>query len=272
MDSGIKRIVTAVIGIPVVIVPMYFGGLWFTVFIAIVVFAGQLELYRLEAKLSRVPAIVLGLAGGLAVVFRNYSDLAVPMVLGILVLLFLDSVRRAPDNNPMGRIGGTILGLVYPALFLSFLPQIRDGLEISFGALDAFGVTLMLFVLIWICDSAAYYTGRAFGRTPLAPSISPKKTREGFAGGVVGALAGAIGAKYLLFPFLTVFDVLALGLIAGIVGQMGDLVESAMKRSASVKDSGSLLPGHGGVLDRFDSLIVATPVYYLYLITFTPYL
>ena len=120
--------------------------------------------------------------------------------------------------------------------------------------------------------SAAYYTGRAFGRTPLAPSISPKKTREGFAGGVVGAMIGAMGAQYLLFPFLTVFDALALGLIAGIVGQLGDLVESAMKRSADVKDSGALLPGHGGVLDRFDSLIVATPVYYVYLITCTSYL
>jgi phosphatidate cytidylyltransferase len=275
MGSGIKRILTALVGIPLVAGAMFIGGLWFAVFVAIIAGIGQHELYRFQNRLSRSPAVIPGLLIGAVLIFRSHLDEYVPVepvLLGVIVLLFLDAIRVGPEGKPLSRAGSTLVGIVYPALFLSYLPEIRDGLETSLGSADAFGLTLMLFVLIWICDTAAYYTGRALGKTPLAPSISPNKTWEGSFGGISGAIAGAAAARVLFFPFLTWTDVIVFGLIAGVIGQVGDLVESAMKRSADVKDSGTLLPGHGGILDRFDSIIMATPVYYLYLITCTTYL
>ena len=124
---------------------------------------------------------------------------------------------------------------------------------------------MTLIVLIWVADTAAYYTGKSMGRHHLAPTISPKKTWEGSIGGVLGAFLAAAAVKLFVLEFLGWLDVGALALIGGAWSQVGDLVESTFKRAAGVKDSASILPGHGGILDRFDSLIVAAPLYYLYL-------
>ncbi|TDI73392.1 MAG: phosphatidate cytidylyltransferase [Bacteroidetes bacterium] len=272
MGSGAKRIITAIVGIPLVIGPMYAGGIWFILFIALVVAAGQFELYKIQSKKSWSPASILGIAAGILIVLRSVIDPFQSILIALLITLFLMVILWGGNGDPLSRVGEILSGLVYPALFLSFLPIMRNGMEVIVGARDAFGITLMMFVLIWVCDSAAYYSGRAFGETPLAPTISPKKTWEGSIGGVAGAMAAVVGAKYFLFPILTWTDVVAFGLIAGVIGQLGDLVESAIKRSVNVKDSGNLLPGHGGVLDRFDSLTLATPAYYLYLVTCTTYL
>lgn len=270
--SGFHRVLTALIGIPLFIGPMYVGGIWFTLLISFVVVLAQYELYRMQSRLSWSPSVLLSLLLGALIVFRDERALAPEWLPVVLLLVLLDSLRKSQSGHRMGSAGGAVFGIVYPALFLSFLPNIRNGLDAALGESYAFGLTLLMVSLIWICDSAAYYVGRAVGKTPLTPVISPKKTIEGAAGGVAGAILGAAAARFFIFPFLTWIDVLAFGLIAGVVGQLGDLVESAMKRSADVKDSGSLLPGHGGFLDRFDSLILATPVYYLYLIMATNYL
>jgi len=120
--------------------------------------------------------------------------------------------------------------------------------------------------LIWVTDTGAYYTGKSIGKHKFAPSISPNKTWEGTIGGLVAAILAAVAFKLFILAFLTWTDVFALALLGGFWGQLGDLLESAVKRSADVKDSGSLLPGHGGVMDRFDSLIFTAPMYYLYLV------
>jgi phosphatidate cytidylyltransferase len=124
---------------------------------------------------------------------------------------------------------------------------------------------LAIFISIWVCDSAAYFAGRAFGRHTLFERVSPKKTWEGAIAGFVGAIAAFVLMKELALPYLTFGQSLVCGVIVGVFGQLGDLVESLLKRDAGVKDSSSLIPGHGGVLDRFDSIMFVSPLLFLYL-------
>ena len=147
--------------------------------------------------------------------------------------------------------------------------SMRTGDSTLFGMFNAppYGAYMVIatLVTIWICDSAAYYVGRAMGRNRMAPRISPKKTWEGGVGGAVFAVATMIGFKFWLLDFLSLGDAIVLGLIVGILGQVGDLAESHFKRDGGVKDSSQLIPGHGGVFDRFDSLMFVAPLVYLYL-------
>jgi phosphatidate cytidylyltransferase len=124
---------------------------------------------------------------------------------------------------------------------------------------------LTIFASIWVCDSAAYFAGRAFGKHKLFERVSPKKTWEGAIAGFLGAIAAFLIMQALVLPYLTVMQALVCGMIVGIFGQLGDLVESLLKRDAGVKDSSSLIPGHGGVLDRFDSILFVSPLLFLYL-------
>ncbi|MBK7257385.1 MAG: phosphatidate cytidylyltransferase [Ignavibacteriae bacterium] len=124
---------------------------------------------------------------------------------------------------------------------------------------------LTIFAAIWVCDSAAYFAGRAFGKHKLFERVSPKKTWEGAIAGFLGAIAAFLIMQALVLPYLTVTQALVCGMIVGIFGQLGDLVESLLKRDAGVKDSSSLIPGHGGVLDRFDSILFVSPLLFLYL-------
>jgi phosphatidate cytidylyltransferase len=128
------------------------------------------------------------------------------------------------------------------------------------------GLTVLaLFASIWICDSAAYFAGRAFGRHTLFERVSPKKTWEGALAGFVFAIAAFVAAKALFLPYLSYPSALVCGATVGCFGQLGDLAESLMKRDAGVKDSSALIPGHGGIFDRFDSLIFVSPLVFFYL-------
>ncbi|KXK56872.1 MAG: phosphatidate cytidylyltransferase [Chlorobi bacterium OLB7] len=125
---------------------------------------------------------------------------------------------------------------------------------------------MAILVSIWTCDSFAYYGGRLFGKHKLFERVSPKKTWEGAISGAFGAVGAMLAMRALALPFLTVTDAIVMGLICGIFGQLGDLAESHLKRDAGVKDSSQLIPGHGGILDRFDSLLFVSPMIYLYLL------
>jgi phosphatidate cytidylyltransferase len=154
---------------------------------------------------------------------------------------------------------GTVLvmGVLYIGLTLSYLLLIR-------GLPD--GVLLIFFVVVvtWAGDTGAYLAGKSLGRRALAPVISPKKTYEGLAGGLLLACALALAAREWFLPVLSPGDCLLLGLLLTMTGLIGDLTESAIKRSAGFKDSGSLIPGHGGMLDRLDSLLFTAPAFYYY--------
>lgn len=180
-------------------------------------------------------------------------------VLGIAVLT-LFTRRSLVESLPAAGISSSALLLV--AFPLSF--------AVCLDGIPLYGPRFLLFALslTWAADTTAYFVGRAFGKHPLAPHISPKKTWEGSVGSVIGSLLVACGFHFWI-P-LALVDLLLMALLGNIAGQMGDLLESAYKRSAGVKDSGGLLPGHGGVLDRIDALILCVPVIWYYLVLVNP--
>ncbi len=177
----------------------------------------------------------------------------------LLVVLVSRLFSARASTSSLDDSGILVLGVLYVGFTLGHLPLIRT---------FAGGSALLFFVLLvtWLGDTGAYVAGKTLGRHKLAPTISPNKTIEGLIGGLLLAVLGAYAAKLSFLPIMTPWDCLVLGLGLGAFGALGDLVESAMKRSAGVKDAGHLLVGHGGFLDRLDSLLFTAPAFYYYLV------
>ncbi len=203
----------------------------------------------------------IGLLGGLGILAASVFEVPERVDLLILTLVALGTLgievfRRqlTGTSQAIFNLGGTVGGVIYVALPWSFLLDMRTE---PWGQMVLFS----LFLCTWSCDVLAYLVGLVWGRTPLCPDISPKKTWEGALGGLLGALgASGVVAYALAAPPM---PLLIIGLICGTWGQVGDLAESALKREALVKDSGKILPGHGGLLDRFDSLLFSVSAVYL---------
>ncbi len=187
------------------------------------------------------------------------------LISGLVIAAFLAALwRPEPLHDRALGLMGNLLGVFYPGILLySALP-----LRFGFGEKQGLHWFVILLGVIWAGDSLALFVGRKFGRTPFAPKISPKKTNEGAVGGLLGGIFCAILLQRLLFADLPLGHVVAVSVLAGVFGQLGDLAESMLKRAAEVKDSSHMIPGHGGVLDRLDSLLFAVPVTYLYLLLF----
>ncbi len=215
-----------------------------------------------------VPALATGVAAVLTsfglTSYRWAGDVAQPAVL-LDVLLMTAFVALSALVMSRWRGERDVLGRVAAALFPSLYLALPIGAMISVRMTRGPAALFLLMLTVIVSDTAQYYTGRAFGRTPLAPVISPKKTVEGAAGGFVcGALCVAVVGRWWL-PIVPVALRVALGLAIVALGIAGDLFESMLKRSAGTKDSSSLIPGHGGILDRIDALLFAAPVYYVVL-------
>jgi phosphatidate cytidylyltransferase len=265
LPNGIIRVATAVVAIPLVVYATYAGG-W--LFLALVLTGGllaQYEVYSLLGRLGVRTLPIAGLAVGAVVGLRTELPQAVPLAVGMSVVLAVGILLSSKFENPWQSLSSTLTAVFYPTALLTYLVDLRVEAVAALGEESAFWLTLSVFVLVWACDTVAYYVGRSVGRTPLAPEISPKKTWEGAVGGAVGAVVVALGLWKLNLVSVGWIDCVALGLICGTVGQLGDLAESRIKRAAGVKDSGTILPGHGGLLDRLDAMIIAVPVAYLYL-------
>jgi phosphatidate cytidylyltransferase len=205
-------------------------------------------------------------------------------LLAVPVILAVELFRNKP--GAIANVAVTLLGAGYVALFLGSLLGLRElfipedfpvyayfggpgqaSLADAPAVLDQWGgrTVIAIFASIWICDSAAYFAGRAWGKHLLFVRVSPKKTWEGAIAGCVAAVATFVAARSLALPYLSLTGAVLCGLVVGVCGQAGDLVESLLKRDAGVKDSSALIPGHGGVLDRFDSLMFVSPLIFLYL-------
>ena len=274
-----RRWLVAGVGIPVGVLVIVQGGWLLALAVASLAALGARELFELARARGNAPFPWLGVpAAALMVVFAaRDSEFAVVaawtwvLVLGLTLCTLVFALwLRGPGGNPLDAVGATVVGSVYAGGTLSFALLIRE-FPGQAGASDPRweGVALLLFPLAvtWAADSAAYFAGRRWGRRKLFPSVSPGKT---VAGGVA-ALVGALGAAAIFGHFflsglasleLTALHVLFMGGIIGVVAQVGDLAESLLKRAAGVKDSGGVLPGHGGILDRFDSLYLVLPVSY----------
>jgi len=265
-----NRLITAVIVLPFLIASILIPSLWwlFVLLAAAAMVLGLWEFYLLAKKLQLKPDPAAGyLAGAAIVTIAVQRDPAVYVLVVQFVIIVLiagaliaATLRGAPFEKVMGSVGATILGVLYIPFLGSHLIAIRTGFEPTLSA-----HLLSFFFLVFMgSDAGAYYTGRALGKHKLAPSISPGKTWEGVVGGVVAALAMGALAHFWFFRELPLKFILPLALVMTVLGIFGDLAESALKRGAGAKDAAKILPGHGGLMDRLDSLLFNAPLVYYF--------
>lgn len=258
-----ERMITGVIAGLAFITLIIIGGLPFTIVILLLASLAMVELLKMK---NIVPASGVGILSLLIMwvwlIPNEWLILYLPSIsrldLFLAITLVLLTVTVTSKNSfDFDGVSFLTLSSIYVGLGFHFLIETR---------LSEQGISLLFFILIliWTTDSCAYFCGRAFGKRKLWPEISPKKTIEGSIGGIVSALIVGLIFQYLFPIYNSVLTVIAVSIVISIVGQLGDLVESALKRHYTVKDSGTILPGHGGILDRFDSLLFVMPVLYLF--------
>ncbi len=274
-----KRIVSALWGIPLVIAAVWFEHPlpWFTILVAVGGVLAAREFYRLAALSGTSPLTYFGLTWTLLFILSGNSGWLTTIEPGIginqLVPLLLTSAVLIPPIwllwRPKEKASlawvWTLAGILYIGWLLSYLVTLR-------GLNNGRNWVLFVLLVTFASDTAAFFIGRAFGKHHLAPQISPGKTWEGTIGGIVGAVIVSLLFTLptpVTLSFTTGLAVL-LGFLVSVFGQLGDLVESLFKRNMGVKDSGGLIPGHGGILDRIDSLLFASVVVYYYLLWATP--
>ncbi len=263
MTNFVSRLLVTVVGVPVVLYLVYLGEWWLFGLAAGATLVALHELYVMARGMR--PLVLAGYAGALATLIGAHVGGAAWMVGGFmltLVLAFLLYGIAETRQTATVTMSTTILGTAWIALGLAHLLLLRELPE--HGRLAVFTVLLAVFA----DDTAAYLVGRLLGRHKLAPALSPGKTWEGFLAGTAAAVAVAFFALYEQ-EFLTIPESIALGAAIALAGAAGDLFESALKRDLQVKDSGQLLGGHGGMLDRIDSLLFAAPAAFYAVIAFT---
>lgn len=250
---------------PIVLGLAYIGSWPFVALVALIGMVGQVELYRMARTTGAMPNITAVLVLGALTVATFAWPFLWPLSALWLVAFIVLAPFVLPQSHFLSSLTSTLAGVAYPSGLLGSLVLLRTARSSVVDSETAFWFVVLTLLLVWATDIFAYYVGKSVGRRPLAPSISPKKTWEGTFGGLGAALLVAVGMKAAVVDFLAWPHVLALAVIGGGISQTGDLLESQLKRSTGADDSSSLLPGHGGMLDRFDAMMVAAPLIYLYL-------
>jgi phosphatidate cytidylyltransferase len=268
----LARVITALVLLPFLFASILIPWLQllFVLLAAAAMVLGLYEFYLLARRRDLKPDIAAGFLGAAALftVFyfnepREFVDLLmIQIILLVLTVGTLASatLRGAPFDKMLASAGATILGVLYVAFLGAHLVSTRTGFSQTLSA----HLLSFFFLVLLGSDTGAYYTGRALGKHKLAPDTSPGKTWEGVAGGVVAALAMAALSHFWFFRDLPLKWALPLALVMTVLGILGDLTESAIKRGAGAKDAAKLLPGHGGVLDRLDSLLFNAPLIYYF--------
>lgn len=257
----IKRLILALIFVPSIVLIFMTGGIVLASFLSMVVFMQVYELREIFIKKDvNVPRIILpfSILVFYAAVYAGFAQVLFSFIIIFLIVSGIDILRNRLEGS-FSRISAAIFFVIYSAVFMSSIYKIRlmeNGAYLIFSLIG----------LIWLTDAAAYFCGKYLGRKRGIFLASPNKSLEGFIAGLAMSIIAAFILGY--FGRLSTLQILSLAVSVGIFGQMGDLFESMIKRDADVKDSSSLLPGHGGILDRFDSLIIAAPVFYLTLCLF----
>lgn len=269
----VQRIAVAVVAIPVVVGIIWLGGWVLAATLALLGVLGVREIYDFARRQGIEPLERTGWLAAAGIPLLAYwakgSEIrwAEPaLYLGavwLMVTMAIAMARRGPSGRPLTSVSITMFGCVYASGLLAFLIAIRHGSGAATRSLPYVLLTLFPLVITWICDTAAMAVGTTLGGSKLAPILSPKKTHAGAIGGTLGGVITALAlGKFVLNRqgwSLTPGQLLLFGLVVSIVGQIGDVAESLFKREAGLKDSSTLIPGHGGVLDRLDSLYFVIP-------------
>ncbi|MDF0645934.1 MAG: phosphatidate cytidylyltransferase [Nitrospira sp.] len=261
-----RRVYTVLVLAPLLYAAIrYFPPLAFTGLVFTVGSIALLEFYRLGLMPpGERPYVGIGLLGFAALLLApHHGEFLVPTLLAVVIgTLSIPLVLRLPLDHVLRNSAATLLGILYLGMTLSFVIRTR--------LLDH-GEWLVFFLLLvtWAGDTGAYYAGTIWGQHRLAPRISPKKSVEGLVGGLLAAVTAAYLARWWFLPMLSMIDCAVLALLLTAAGLGGDLAESAMKRSVGAKDSGGVLPGHGGMLDRLDSLLFTAPTFFYYVTVMT---
>ena len=264
-----RRLYSALVFVPLLYIGIRYSPPWlFSLLIGVVALFAVWEFLSLyfsgSASLSlkiltclAAGLLLIGLYGGLPHIVVGSLLAMVSLILTGFCLSPTTTKQRLPDW------AAYLFGVLYIGLLLGHYPLLRN--------LDQ-GITLVFFVIIvtWLSDTGGFFVGKAFGTHPLAPTLSPKKTIEGLLGGVAFSVMGAIICQFTIVPFFSIGECAMLGVSLALLGALGDLAESAIKRSVSVKDSGTIIPGHGWVLDRVDSLLFTGPAMYYYVMFSLP--
>lgn len=254
----IQRVASAAVGIPIIIGLIWLGGNWYTAVAAAVLAVASLEFTHLRRRWFEPPCILAAVVvAGIVVGAHTGERMWWGWLAAGIVFPPVAAAINPTEDGPAADAAWAIGGVLYVAWFGSFLVLLRDSDD---GRSWAYLAVLSTFAV----DTAAYFTGRTFGRHALAPRISPKKTVEGFAGGWVAGAVAVVALHYAFDLDIRAERAVALGIALPLAATVGDLLESAIKRHEHVKDASELIPGHGGVLDRFDSILLTFPLVYLF--------
>lgn len=263
-ETFIIRSLTAILGIALLYVVIGRGAASFLVFIILMTLIANWELARAFKKAGiNVNMVFSGTAGSILLTMIYFwsgakTTVFFPFCL-LIILSFFSSIVKYKQNKLMDTVF-TTFSFLYTSIPFSHIMLIKD---LSQGPV----LLWLVFVTTWSCDTFAYITGMLLGRHKLSPQISPKKSIEGSIGGIIGSISASFIYSMMFLPQIKILDRVILGLLIGIFSQMGDLSASLIKRFCGIKDFSNLIPGHGGILDRFDSSLFSFPVAYYYIIT-----
>lgn len=256
-----KRVLSAIAGIPLLLLAVWYGGWAHFGLTLLIMILALFELDKLYARMNLRPSLAAMTAGVLILsvsAYRGGMESLGLAVTPVVALVLLSGVVRYPAIAP-GDVFGGLAGTFYIGMFVYFyLIRTLDG---------GMAWVLVLLAGTWAGDTAAYFVGKKLGRSKLAPRLSPGKTVEGALGGLAGSVLGA-SLVYFFYPAASFSLVALLGLLVGVFGILGDLFESSLKRTAGIKDTGGIIPGHGGILDRFDSMLFSAPAAYYFVTLF----
>ena len=256
------RVISAIIGLPLILGTLFIGGNFLIVIVFLLSILGLYEFYNAFANVGYKPSAWIGYISTtiyyyLIAAKKNSIVSLLAILFIVILLLFLDILKR--DNNIIdGAV--TILGMIYVSFMFSNIIYLQNGAHGRF-------LVWLPFLTAWSSDTFAYFAGNAFGKNKLCYKISPNKTVEGSIGGILGSMIFSIVAGIIFNNIGFSIPLLhygIIGILCGIIGQIGDLFASFIKRFCKVKDYGSILPGHGGILDRFDSILFTAPTVYFY--------
>ncbi len=258
-----QRVISAIVALPILLAAIWFGDPWLSIVVSLFVLLGTFEFYRLGSSAGWHPFSIIGIILALLFILNTHSDDAktTPLLItGAVLIPLIRIIWQYDGQKAFINWIWTVAGVFYVGWMMSHFILLRD-LD------DGRNWVLIALFATFASDTSAYFTGRALGKHKMAPAISPGKTWEGAIGGLVGAAATTTALIIITgMDDIGYAKIIPLGFLISIFAQVGDLTESALKRNANAKDAGSLIPGHGGVLDRLDSIIFTIVLVYYYVI------